>query len=169
MAKNYETVTIRMLTYEHDCFKSGVAALKAHDPSLTYAPVFYTAGLEEAHRLGVYTGSQPSTPLKAGGWKNEPKRPEGISTRERVTITVHPTHFDVIGTAAAYVHVSVPIFLIGSGFRYLANLKLANARFETAALEAERARFNPGLKALRLPRQYEPFPADFDGSDPDWV
>jgi uncharacterized protein (DUF1778 family) len=168
VGRNYDTVSLRLMTYERDLFDAATAALSDPDARFTHAPLFSTSGLEEAHRLGVYTGVEPPTPLKPGTWSNLPRRPEGISAKERLTVTLHPAHYDVIAHAAELAQVSVPLFLVGATLHYLANVKRANARLERHPDPARRARFRPALKHLRLPRQYEPFPTDFDEADPDW-
>ncbi|NTX67623.1 hypothetical protein HUA74_43950 [Myxococcus sp. CA051A] len=169
MAINYATKTIRLLTREHTLLTDAVQILQEREPAASMSPLVYTAGLEEAHRLGIWTGSPPPPPLK-GEWANTPdRRDDEGSTRERITVTLHPDHEWIMDRAAEYVNKSFPIYSLGSTFRYLANLKLANVRFEKSKDQAERARFNPKLKTLRLPKKFEPFPADFDRKDPDWV
>ena len=168
VGRNYDTVSLRLMTYERDLFDAATEALSDPDARFTHAPLFSTAGLEEAHRLGVYTGVDPLAPPDRATWSNLPRRPEGISAKERLTVTLHPAHYGVVARAAELAEVSVPLFLVGSALHYLANVKRANARLEHHAAPARRSRFRPALKHLRLPRQYEPFPKDFDEADPDW-
>ena len=143
----YKTVSLRLMFEEDAPIKAGAKAL-----AVDVGPLLYTAALGAAHRLGFYEGMDSHVRLKPTFvWKDAPERPENESAKVRLTISVHPLHFEAISRAAEAVRASVPLFLIGATLRFLADAKAANAR----EARADKKKLNERLAALELPQQYK--------------
>ncbi len=102
--------------------------------------------------LGMLLLDGAAPRLKPGySWPYTPMRSEGESSRSRQTVYVPAAVYPTIVTAAWAVHLSVPLFAIGSTLRQVAFLKLANEKWQ----RVDAQRFNPKLASIRLPYDFD--------------
>ena len=100
---------------------------------------FVQAGIvEAAHRLGFFAGVTKMPKPYVGPWPDLPDRGEE-STSRRTTFTFEQQTLDLLERAATYVESGETFFIVGSTFRYLANLRTVDKR----------------LTKLKLPKKFE--------------
>ncbi len=139
--RNSKNFSIRMYEDEHQAMLDTCEALSSPGVKVEPSLLFTTAAVEEAARLG-FTPSTAGSSIRRrpGSWENDPP-PRDESFKRRITITIHPLHFQAIRSAAEWAGVEVPHFLRGSLWRFIAN----------------RQRAEPGnakLRAIEVPAKY---------------
>ncbi len=106
--------------------------------------------IHEAARLGVRWTLEPAL---TSSWPYMPQRGDE-PTEVRVSITVSLPVAEIITRAAAHVHASEPMFIIGATLAHIGRLK---ACFKAIPAETpEEARdIRAGLHKIRMPPQYQ--------------
>jgi hypothetical protein len=103
--------------------------------------------------LGMTLLDEAAPRLKTGYvWPFAPRRPEGESSKARVTAYITAAVFPTLESAAWAVRLSTPLFCIGSTLRQIALAKLANERRQKSSPNT----FNAKLAKVKVPY-------DFDG------
>lgn len=144
--RNSKQLMIRMVATERAIIRAACDALSTDTHEVSEGQLIYTAGLDEAGLMGFTMTPVPSGLARSRGargqWKNKPDRSGSTGDPEPITITIHPLHYAPIEAAAEWAEVSLPTFLLGSTFAYI-------ARWKAGAPENKR------LQKIRLPAQYE--------------
>ncbi len=139
--RNSKNLGIRMYEDEHQAMLDTCEALSSPDVKVEASLLLTTAAIEEAARLGFTpSAAGSSVRRRPGTWENDPP-PRDESFKRRITITIHPLHFQAIRSAAEWAGVEVPHFLRGSMWRFIANRQRAEPR-------------NTKLRAIEVPAKY---------------
>jgi len=146
-SKAFRNKTMRVHPREDALIDRACAALHGVDRSTFMSE----AVLFEASRLGVRFTAEPLKPLRTS-WPYIPDREE--STGVRFTITLSPVLMEIVSRAAAHVHTSEPLFMIGATLAYIGRLQKC-FRGEAEDTPEEAAEIRRKLAAIRLPAQYQ--------------
>jgi uncharacterized protein (DUF1778 family) len=139
--RNSKQLMIRTHADERSVIRAAAKALSRPNEEISEGQLIYTAGLEEAGNLGFTPSMISGRHHPKGPWINKPER-SASSGQEPITITVNPLHYRPIEAAAIWAEVSVPTFLLGATYAFIAAWKRS-------------APNNEQLKRIRLPPQYE--------------
>jgi uncharacterized protein (DUF1778 family) len=126
--RNAKNVTLRLYEEEYQALVDACEALSSAETRVEPSVLLATAAMEESSRLG-FTPSTGGlgTRRPPGPWENAPP-PREENLKRRITITIHPLHYQVIRAAAEWAEAEVPRFIIGSMWRFIANRQRAEPR-----------------------------------------
>jgi hypothetical protein len=146
--KSFRTKTLRLHPLENLIFEQACDALNAMERT----QLMQEAVIHEAARLGVRWTDERVAPLTSS-WPYMPERGDE-PTEVRVSITVSLPIAEIITRAAAHVHASEPMFIIGSTLAHIGRLKAYFKAIHADTPEEARA-IRAGLEKIMLPPKYQ--------------
>lgn len=142
-----EQVNLRCTYEEEAALQAGCDAL-----GLSLSNLVEIGVLQSCIDLGMTLLDDAPPRLKPGYvWPFAPKRPEGESSKARITAYIIAPLYPTVAAAAWAVRLSAPLFGIGSALRQIALIKLTNERRQ----KSEPAKFNAKLAKVVVPYDFE--------------
>lgn len=146
-----QQINLRCTYEEEACVEAAAVAL-----GLTNSSVIELGLIQAVCDLGMTLLDDQAPRLRVGFvWPFEPKRPDGESAKTRITAYVAPAIYPAISSAAWAVRLSLPLFAIGAGLRFVAIARLVNERRGEAKEASEKAKFNPKLAKVNVPYDFD--------------
>lgn len=123
MTAESKQLGIRCTFEEESCIREAAAAL-----DVDVSTLLEVAMAQQCVDLGMALGDDTPPRLRPGfSWLFAPARGDGDSAKTRLTGYAGPLLYPTFESAAYALHVSVPLFAIGSTLRHIAILQAANA------------------------------------------
>lgn len=137
MKRKSQRLTVHVDASDYAVITAACAALSTEKYSVSESLLLFTAAWEEAMAL-------TNAPRRGRGvWKHRPERSASTAAEHAVTVPItNPLMYQIISTAAEKAEASLPTFMLGSTFAYI-------ARWKAGAPQNKR------LQKIRLPAQYE--------------